>query len=252
MAVQAWTDMSILLGGYDMACRAKSMNGPDVAVAELDVTALCVSSGYTSVSGGIKSVSWSADVMQDFDADQVDEELGLDGGTLAASTPLTILPAGTADGSLGYTFRANQLEYTPISGAVGDVAMARLAGRARRGPVVRGTVLHPPSTARTSTANGTGRQLGALSSAQSMYAALHITAASGTTPTIDVKIQSDDNGSFTSPTDRITFSQASAAGWQWSSVAGAVTDDYWRVVYTIGGTGPSFQFCVVAGIATTV
>ena len=81
-----------------------------------------------------------------------------------------------------------------------------------------------------------------------MYAGLHITAASGTTPTLVVKVQSDDNAGFTSATDRITFTSANSIGGQWSSVAGAVTDDYWRVTWTVGGTSPSFTFVVALGI----
>lgn len=252
MAVQAWTDMSVLFGSLDLACYAKNVEAPAVQANVLDTTAVCVSDDWETAICGIKSVTWSAEVMQDFAADKVDALTGLSGSTLAASTPLSVLPAGVTDGSLAYTFRANQLQYTPLQAQVGELAMASLGGKARQGPVVRGTVLHPPSTARTTTANGTGRQLGALTAAQSLYVALHVTAASGTSPTLDIIVESDDNSGFTTPTTRATLTQVTATGWQWAAVAGAITDDYWRIGYTIGGTTPSFEFCVVAGIATTV
>jgi len=249
MAVQAWTDMSILLGGYDMACRATGMN-LDVTAQELETTTLCVSDGHTTRIAGLRQVAFNADLLQDYDADQVDEELGLDGGTLTVSTPLTVLPAGTDYGAVGYTFRANQFAYEQMA-PVDGLATARVSGKARRGPAVRGTVLHPPSTSRTSTGDGTGAQIGAVSATQTLYAALHVTSASGSSPTLDVVIESDDNAGFTSPTTRITFAQAGTQSWQWSSVAGAITDDYWRITYTLGGGSPDFQFCVVAGIAST-
>ena len=252
MAKQAWTDLSILYGEYDVAARAKTFEAPTVQVAALDSTPLSASSGWVEFTAGLKAVEWTGEVMNDFAASQVDDLLGLSGSTFNASTPISVLPAGTSDGSVAYTFRAIQFEYAPFDAEVGELAMARISGRGKQGPVVRGEVLHPPATARTATGNGTGQQLGALSSSQSLYAALHISAASGTSPTLDVVVESDDNGSFTTPTSRITFTQATTTGWQWSSVAGAITDDYWRITYTIGGTSPSFEFAVIAGIATTV
>ena len=84
---------------------------------------------------------------------------------------------------------------------------------------------------------------------KSMYAALHVISVSGTSPTLDVIVQSDDNSGFTTPTNRITFSQTGAVGAEWGSVAGAVTDDYWRVSYTIGGSDtPTFAFAVTCGL----
>jgi hypothetical protein len=65
-----------------------------------------------------------------------------------------------------------------------------------------------------------------------------------------VLVQSDDNASFTSATTRISFTAETdaTAHYQWGSVAGAITDDYWRITYTVSGTGPSFNFAVAAGI----
>jgi hypothetical protein len=127
--------------------------------------------------------------------------------------------------------------------------MGTISGSSSTGPVVRGLLVHPSNVSRTSSSTGTGRQLGAVAAGKSMYAALHVISASGTNPTLDVILQSDDNASFTSATSRITFTQATGRTSQLSSVAGAITDDYWRVSYTIGGTNtPTFAFAVTAGI----
>ena len=60
-------------------------------------------------------------------------------------------------------------------------------------------------------------------------------------------MQSDDNSGFTSATNRITFTQATGVTSELLSVAGAITDDYWRLSYTI--VGGSFTFAVALGIA---
>ena len=84
-----------------------------------------------------------------------------------------------------------------------------------------------------------------------MFLALHVVAISGA-PTFSVVLESDDNSGFTSPTTQLTSASYSAAtGSEWQSVAGAITDTYWRVKWTVtGGTSPSVSMLAVAGIAT--
>lgn len=248
MAVQNWTNLHAFVGGYDLACRAKSFNAPVPTVQQLDVTALCDT--WEKSIGGLKSASWSAEVMQDHATDEVDQLLGL--ANLSTEFPISVVPAGETEGSVAYTFNANQFAYSPIDGQPDGLAMASLSGMGTGSPVVRGTLMHPNATARTSSGTTTGVQVGAVGSTQTMYAALHVLSASGTSPTLDVIIESDDNSGFTSDTDRITFTQATGIGSEWSTVAGAITDDYWRIRYTIGGSAtPTFTFAVVIGIAAT-
>ena len=138
--------------------------------------------------------------------------------------------------------------YTPIEGAPGELAMGKLSASSSTGPVVRGTLMHPTTTARSTSSTGTARQLGAVSATQSVYAALHVLSVSGTsTPTLTVTVQSDTVG-FATPTSRVVFSGATAVGAQFGSAAGAITDDYWRVSWTVSGTNPSFLFGVTIGI----
>lgn len=248
MATQIWQNLSVVYGEYDLACRAKTVNAPQVTVATKDATVLCNTSGYRDMIATIKSVSWSADVLQDHATGEVDDLLGISSGNWGSSTPLTILPAGIVDNSVAYTFRANHLNYTPVQADVNEIAMATLSGDARQGPVVRGRVLIP-SAAYTTSTTGTARQLGAVATGQSLYAALHITAVSGSSPTLDAIVRSDNSGGMSSPTTQITFAQASTASWQWGSAAGPITDDYFDVDFTIGGSTPSFTALVVVGIA---
>lgn len=168
----------------------------------------------------------------------------------ATTTPIS-LSATAADGDVAYTMRGLTASLSPLGGQVGDMAAVTLEASGRGGVrPVRGTILHP-ETARTATGTGTGRELGAVAAGSTVYGALHVVAASGTTPTLDVVVQSDDNSGFTSPTTRLTFTQATAQTGEWKAADGAITDTYWRVSYTIGGTTPSFTFAVVVGIATS-
>lgn len=98
----------------------------------------------------------------------------------------------------------------------------------------RDVTLHP-SAARTATGNGTvseetGRR-------RTLALVLAVTAASGDTPTLDVTVQTSRDGStwYTAG----AFTQATGTGTQRKTF---VLDRYVRVVWTIGGTTPSFTF----------
>lgn len=73
-----------------------------------------------------------------------------------------------------------------------------------------------------------------------MVALLDVTAASGTSPTLDVKFQTSDNGTdwFDLPSDAFTQSTAGVKKALKLSNFGR----YVRASYTIGGTSPSFTF----------
>ena len=244
MSIQYWQDMSILVGGLELAGFGKDVD-LSTTVAELDTTDF-QSQGYRELIGGNKSGTISLGLMQDRAAGSVDSTawslLGV------ADTPHSLCTPST-DGSLAYLWRGIPLSYAPIQGAAGELAMTQISGQSSTGGVVRGSLIHPGSASRTSSSVGTGRQLGAVVAGKSMYAALHVLSAAGTTPSLTVIVQSDDNSSFTTPTTRISFAAATTGNTaQWGSVAGAITDDWWRISYTISGTGPSFSFAVTAGV----
>ena len=129
--------------------------------------------------------------------------------------------------------------------------MATWTGTAKSSwPLVRGTIAHPPGTARTASGTGTGLQLGAVPAGRRLYAALHVLSVAGTTPSITVTVESDDANTFASATTRLTFDAATAAGGQVLRTTGdAITDTWFRVTWTISGTSPSFLFVVALGIA---
>lgn len=168
-------------------------------------------------------------------------------GLGVSTIPYTALPTSGAVGSLAYLTKALEVNYKP-GGEVGKL-LGYSASIKGNQPTARGLILHPQGTARTATGNGTGVQVGAVSATQRMYANLHVMSIAGTgSPTITVKVQSSVDNTFASPTDRIAFSAATTLSGQSSSVLGAVTDTWWRAVWTISGSSPSFLFAVSAGV----
>jgi hypothetical protein len=169
-------------------------------------------------------------------------------GDLGNTVPLTSIPtAGTTAGDLAYVARVQECDYT-FGAKVGELIAYSLSSKTNS-PIARGKVLHPYGTARTTTGSGTGLQLGAVSAAQRLWANLHVMSISGTsTPTITCTIQSSVDNTFGSPTARISFAAATSIQGQALNVLGAVTDTWWRVIWTISGSSPSFLFNVSAGI----
>ncbi|MBN0043121.1 hypothetical protein JS756_03120 [Streptomyces actuosus] len=152
-----------------------------------------------------------------------------------------------AVGDLAYLTKALRSDYK-LGDAVGEIAPWASTAKSSW-PLVRGEFAHPPGTARTADGSGTGLNLGALASGQRLYAALHVLSASGTTPSITARVESSADNTFASPTTRLTFDAASAAGGQILRTDGSpVTDTWWRVAWTITGTTPSFLFVASLGI----
>lgn len=102
--------------------------------------------------------------------------------------------------------------------------------------VIDDVTLHS-SAARTATYTATGVAIGDKGTLRLL---LDVTAASGTSPTIDVAVQTSyDNSTWRAVA---SFAQLTAAGSERKSFTGI--DRYARIVATIGGTTPSFTFSV--------
>lgn len=97
-----------------------------------------------------------------------------------------------------------------------------------------------PAAARTTTANGAAQDL--VDSAGPCFALLNIGAVTGTTPTLDIKVQeSDTSGGTYTDIPGATLPQQNASN---KSLAMNFnrTKRFVRGVATIGGTTPSFTF----------
>lgn len=245
MAKYLLLDSVVYLDGKNLSGDSNSLT-INAEADEVDVTTFG-SDGTREYLAGLKSFSAQLQGFSSHGTGEVDSVLNSQWGV---SDAIFSASAEGDDGDIGFFTKSVETVFNPWGGSVGEASKFDASFKGRGQPLVRGTILHPGDTARSSSSNGTGRQLGAVGSTQKLYAALHVLSVSGTsTPTLTVKVQSDDNAGFTSATDRITFTAATAAGAQWATpVSGAITDDRWRVSYTISGTTPSFLFAVLVGI----
>jgi hypothetical protein len=96
------------------------------------------------------------------------------------------------------------------------------------------------SAARTTTGNSGA--LPGYGPASSIRAQLNVTAASGTTPTLNVLVEDSVDGGLTWNTIG-TFAQKTAAGREVINIT-TLFGDQLRVSWTIAGTTPSFTFAV--------
>lgn len=102
-----------------------------------------------------------------------------------------------------------------------------------------------PTAARTATANGTGIDLNDYEGDVAII--LDSAAGTGTTPTLDVKIQDSADNSTFADVSGATFTQlTTTAGREKIVINSNSTARYVRAVATIAGTSPSFTFSVNA------
>lgn len=167
------------------------------------------------------------------------------------SEPVTVAAASDSDLAAGGTMYLGQMVRTGVRylGEVGEV-IPWSADWEGNSPVARGRCVHPSGIPRTANGNGTGYQVGAVAATQKLYANLHVLSIAGTAaPTLTVFVESSADNTFAAPTVRGTFAAATAKGGQSLQIAGPITDQWWRVRWTISGTTPSFLFVAAIGIA---
>ena len=240
MAKFVFNDGKVFSGGYDLSGHITSVN-LEIMAEELDATTIN-SGGFRERLGGLKDSTLQLDGFYEAGANKPDALLGASIGNELIVT--TVPDAGV--GNTAYFMKSRLFSYS-MFGAVGEIAPFSISKSQSDDEVVQGKI--EIDGALTASGNSTGVQLGAVGATEKIYVAIHCYAVSGTsTPTVTFKLQSDDNASFTSPTDRITFSDITAIGADYQSAAGAITDDYFRLNYTISGTTPSFSIHATIGI----
>ncbi len=233
-------------GGADLTTRSNKVELSS-EVEDKDATAFVPTGDvWKEVLGGLRDTSWSSEGQWEAgDPGKVDDAMF---AALGAANALTVCPRTAGVGELAWLTGAMNSSYM-LGSDVGNVAPWSASGKGSW-PLARGLVLHDPGTARTATGSGTAVAHVAAGTGQYVYAALHVLSVAGTaTPTITVKVQSDNGSGFPSPADVLTFTAATARGGQIMRVAGPVTDTFYRASWTITGTSPSFLFLVSMGIA---
>ncbi|MEU0369106.1 hypothetical protein ABZ070_02380 [Streptomyces sp. NPDC006283] len=203
------------------------------------------SGGWKEVLAGLGSAEISGEGQWEAgDPSKVDDASW---SALGGLGPYTVCPNDSIVGALAYFTKGMRADLK-FGEAVGEIAP--WAGAVKSSwPLVRGQIGHPPGTARTATGSGTALELGAVGAGHRLYAAVHVLSAAGTTPSLTVSIESDEDDTFASATTRLTFNAATAAGGQILRTDGtAITDTHYRVAWTVSGTTPSFMFAVSLGI----
>lgn len=241
MATEVLTDAAILVDGYDLSGYSNAL-ALQYGAEMKDATTFGNDTRITK--GGLKTVMANArGFYETGTAGDPDAALFSRIGTKDLVTSL----AGVRTvGEVAYLFTTTGAVYE-IGGQVGELLPYSVDLEGNGVALVRGRLM-ADQTSVGSSGNGTAVQVGAVTSGQRMYAALHVLGASGGSPTLDVTVESDDDSGMASATTRISFAQATGITSEWASVAGAITDDWWRIAWSLGGSTPSFDFLVTIGI----
>lgn len=245
MAKFVFRDIKIYYGGRDLSGELSSLNlefsadTPDSTV--LSDTTRRRLPGLLSVSSTHNGWWDSVSATDSVDRDLFDQ---VGAGALLISASIN---AGVI-GEVSYSWKALTAEYAP-GATVGEV-FGYTFNTTGDGRLVRGTVLE--NSVFAATANGTSNQTGAALSTDTIYSSVHVYAASGTTPTLDVTVESDDDTGFASAVTRLTHPQFTTVGSNQQTLVGPITDDWWRMVMTIGGGTPSFTVYAALAILPTV
>lgn len=241
MATHVFRGGALYLGEYDFSSLTKAFAFQTEAEA-VDMTV--ISSTTRTAAGGLRSVTWNAELL--YDATTYEGSLfgyaSATGGSEAIIT--SYFPSGAAaEDEMAYFLRSRPGKFS-LPWTLGEAAMMSISGNSGvlGGSRPTQSLVQGRLSARgagvSATGNGTGRQMGALTSTKQVMAmAGHVTARTGTASVV-FTLESDDNSGFTTPTTRATeTSISSIADFGLRMVSGPITDDYWRVKYTISGTG---------------
>ena len=231
-------DQNIWFGAYDLTT---TMNSVGIVAGRETLDKTVFTNQSRQYAPGLKTVTGQAGGF--FEAVTYDQALYDALGVV--DTPFSVADSAQT-GAVAYSFKAMEGDYSPIKNSVGEL-LEFSAGAVGTGDLIRGQLAMKGVTI-TADGNSTPFQLGALASGKKLYAVVHVTRKSGTNPTLDLLIKSDNAQGFSSPLTRITVPQFTAIGTQWVELAGPVTDDWYRVDYDLGGTSPSFDFSVILAI----
>lgn len=245
MALLSLQNAVILTGPANLSGYANSVE-LSASSEEQDVTTFATA-GFRSVIGGMKEVEINTEGFWDAGAvtlpdDRFWAELNTTGNVM------TVTPTGAVVGDTAYFTRVLRPNYT-FGAEVGDVLPFSTTAMGDGTALVRGVIAD--NQARTATGTTAVRTLVVPTASTRPYAAIHVLAASGTTPSLTVALQGDDAIGFPSPAVVATSSAITAPGSIWLQGAyGATLDSFYRLSYTVTGTTPSFTVIASIGIGT--
>lgn len=243
MAKEVIKNASLLLHSKQLASNTNAVEFS--FSAEKVVSTNFASDGWEESLQGIRTTELSCELMLE-SAEEPEATLSalVENATDAAFSVTKTYPPVAGDVCWFATVVALYITFKAVLGQLWAGSM-KFGNRAA---AVRGKVLEMNS-ARTATGNSASLTMPAVAATERLWIAVHVTAATGTTPTLDLVLQSDADSGYGSPTTRITVPQFTAVGSYVTYVAGAITDVEYRIAATVGGTTPSFTYFVAIGIA---
>lgn len=205
---------------------------PSASVEMLDVTSLAdTAKAYVP---GLEDYALSIEGMFDDSASAGSLWATVTAPITASSSVVTsTAPDGFTLGNSTWLTQANTISFEPSSSVADIVTFSMAMGSASASQI---GVSLGDLTALTATGNGTSVDNSA-STSSGFVAQIHVTAASGTTPTMTAILQHSTNNSTW--TTLGSFTAVTGATSERISGTGTV-NRYVRISYTIGGTTPSF------------
>jgi hypothetical protein len=244
MAATVLTDARIIVGTTDISQFTGSCDSQS-SVNMVEFTPFGAG-GYVQKIPGLQSHSDSFSGAADYSATGVSTLFN--SSKLGEQNLITVMPFGgaTAGDPAQFTRGLIQSINAP-GGAIGDLATFDMATTSDTTKVF-GQVAAPLAL-RSSTLTGSVLTMTGPTASQRLYVGMNLTAATSTA-TMVVTIQSATLVGFGSPTTRATLTATVAAtpSWQFVSVAGPITDGFWRAVLTYSGSG-NLTSSVVIGVA---
>lgn len=223
------------LSGYSNDCQLP-------LVIEAQDSTNYASDGWRERLGGLRDTDWQLRGMLDTDPETLLMPLAL----APAAKPMSVSSTRPLVADCVVWF-ADMLQTRVQNGRqLGQMFGFELDAK-EASPLIRGVCLE--TVTRTATGNSAALDLNvAIGATDRFYYAVHVLSVSGTSPTLDLVLESDDDSGFPSATTRATLAQFTDTGSAFGYVAGPITDEYWRVNATVGGSDtPTFNYIVLIG-----
>lgn len=249
-------DLAVWVGGYDFSGYMKSIrmgaSKAELASGVFSDGVVCYKPGIVTVDAGGAGF-WNAESAL---APDPVEFARVKADATPADWPFVVIPPNS-DGNAantvaneGYATVGNAYEYN-IGAAHGALLPFTLKKQPSTAYSFYRVSLELAKASRTATTTSTGQQLGALSATQQLIVILQVFSITGTGEWT-LTVESDDNSDFSSATVRATFStvdQDEDPAFEVVKIAGAITDNWWRVVLTETSGTSTVSAAVVFGIA---
>ena len=159
---------------------------------------------------------------------------------------VSVAPNTAAENDRAFSLLFNQANYNH-GAAIGEVAPFDINVQSGA-PLIRGLIGGVGQ--KIATGNSANIVLPAVGVNDTLFASAHIIHNGGSTPTIDIVVKSDADGSFPAgETTRLTFAQVTtSSSFQQLSNTDTITDTFYRVEWTLSGSSPDYNIFVVLGV----